>query len=188
MKRALQLIALLGAAALFAVVATPAVGFSGDGQTTDQTPDIDPEIQNLLDRGDELAAEGHWGAARRQYKVAADRMRRQGVLPSRVMRRIANSYYYEDRYQSAGKVLEQLAEEAADFGELHCEVWALADAAWVAGVAGDKIDMERRLARLDRLLTSPFLPDAVRDEVVDKRLAGVAVAARRLAAGIPYEP
>jgi hypothetical protein len=137
-------------------------------------PDIDPEIQTLLDRGDELGAEGNWGAARRHYQLAADLMKRQGLLPSKAMRRIANSHYYQDRYQSAGKILEQLAKEAAAYGELRCQAWALADAAWIAWIAGDKIDMDRRLVRLDRLLTSPYLPVEVRDEVVTKRLAGVA--------------
>jgi tetratricopeptide (TPR) repeat protein len=177
MTRATRLFALLAAAALLAVAATPdlrAAPAPNDTNVSAQMPDIDPEIQTLLDRGDELAAEGNWGAARRHYKLAADLMKRQGLLPSKAMRRIANSYYYQDRYQSAGKILEQLAKEAAAYGELRCQAWALADAAWIAWIAGDKIDMDRRLVRLDRLLTSPYLPVEVRDEVVTKRLAGVA--------------
>lgn len=177
MTRATRLFALLAAAALLAVAATPdlrAAPAPNDTNVSAQMPDIDPEIQTLLDRGDELGAEGNWGAARRHYKLAADLMRRQGLLPSKAMRRIANSYYYQDRYQSAGKILEQLAKEAAAYGELRCQAWALADAAWIAWIAGDKIDMDRRLVRLDRLLTSPYLPMEVRDEVVTKRLAGVA--------------
>jgi hypothetical protein len=177
MTRATRLFALLAAAALLAVAATPdlrAAPAPNDTNVSAQMPDIDPEIQTLLDRGDELGAEGNWGAARRHYQLAADLMKRQGLLPSKAMRRIANSHYYQDRYQSAGKILEQLAKEAAAYGELRCQAWALADAAWIAWIAGDKIDMDRRLVRLDRLLTSPYLPVEVRDEVVTKRLAGVA--------------
>jgi hypothetical protein len=90
------------------------------------------------------------------------------------------------RYQTAGRVLEQLAEEAAAYGELKCQVWAVADAAWIAGIAGDKIDMERRLARLERLLTSPYLPPIVREEVTNKRLT--AIEANRKLAMIPEVP
>ena len=63
-----------------------------------------------------------------------------------------------------------LADEAAEFGELKCQVWAVADAAWVAGIAGDKIDMDRRLARLERLLSSAYLPDIAKEELRNKKL------------------
>jgi hypothetical protein len=97
------------------------------------------------------------------------------------MRRIANSFYYEDRFQSAGKVLLDLADEAASFGDVVTQVWATADAAWVAAAAGDKIDMDRRVASLERLLASPYLPDEVRSEVTSKRLA-ITARARTLTA------
>ncbi len=37
-------------------------------------------------------------------------------------------------------------------------------------MAGDKIDVDRRVAQLERLLTSPYLPDDVREEIRTKRL------------------
>jgi hypothetical protein len=113
-------------------------------------------------------------------------MRAEGRLPSRAIRRIANSFYFQDRYQTAGKILLELADEAASYGELRCQVWALADAAWIAGMAGDKIDMERRLIRLERLLDSPYLPAATREEVRNKRLT--AIEAGRKLAMVPEVP
>jgi hypothetical protein len=184
MKSAIRLSTVFAAVVLLAIATAPELQAvqSADGPNVkSQSSDLDVRIQNLVEQGDALGAEGNWGAARRHYTLAADLTRKQGRLPSAALRRIANSYYYQDRFQSAGKILEQLAKEAASYGELRCEAWALADAAWIAWVAGDKIDMERRLVRLDRLLMSPFLPNDVRDEVIEKRLAGV-TAAQTLAA------
>ncbi|MGD8699158.1 MAG: hypothetical protein PVJ43_07705 [Gemmatimonadales bacterium] len=179
MNSATRLSTLFAAVTLLAIAATPelqAVQSADDTAVKAPATELDIKVQKLMDKGDALGAEGKWGTARRYYKLAADLERKQGHLPSAAMRRIANSYYYQDRFQSAGRTLEQLAKESAAFGELRCEAWALADAAWIAWIAGDKIDMERRLVRLDRLLMSPYLPDDVRDEVVEKRLAGVTTA------------
>ena len=60
------------------------------------------------------------------------------------------------------------------------------DSRIIAGIAGDKIDMDRRLARLERLLTSPYLPPVVREQVTNKRLT--AIEANRKLAMIPEVP
>jgi hypothetical protein len=173
MRRTTALLAVLASAALFIIL--PASNLSAAPQTnvvyTTSGAYINPEVQGHLDQGDALAAEGRYGAARREYRAAAELMRAEGKLPAKAERRIANSFYYEDRYQMAGRTLLQLADEASQYGDLATQVWALADAAWIAGIAGDKIDMERRLVRLHRLLDSPYLPLDVRQEVFQKRLA-----------------
>lgn len=133
-----------------------------------------PEADAYLSKGDELMAERRYTAARRAYKAAAELLRAEGKLPVKPLRRIADAYYYEGRYQSAAGTLDRLATEAASYGDLVVEVWALADAAWVDAVAGHKIDMDRRLQRLMRLLDSPYLPEEVRGEVQVKRLSSVA--------------
>lgn len=179
MNSALRLSAALAAVTLLTITATTelrAVQSDYGAPAMSQANDLDVKIQKLLDEGDELGAAGKWGSARRYYKLAAELARKNDQLPSAAMRRIANSYYYQNRFQSAGKTLERLAKESAAYGDLRCQAWALADAAWIAWVAGDKIDMERRLVRLDRLLTSPYLPDDIRAEVVNKRLAGISTA------------
>jgi hypothetical protein len=99
--------------------------------------------------------------------------REQGVLPEIALRRIANTYYYQDRYQAAGATLVNLADEAATYGDIGAEVWALADAAWVAGIEGNKPVMERHLARVDKLLTSPYLPADVKAKVKETRITAI---------------
>ncbi len=169
MRKRLQ--ATLLALALLAIVPITLQAHSPTDEGSSATPSsVGNEVQAHLDRGDALAAQGKFISARDAYEAAAEILRAEGQLPAKPLRRIANSYYYEARYQTAGSVLLDLADEAAEFGDVVTQVWATADAAWVAGVAGHEIDAERRLARLEKLLTSPYLPDAVRAEVINKRL------------------
>lgn len=169
MKRAAALTSLLSAVVL--VITAPSPGLAN---TTSVTPDHD--IQAHFDRGDEFFSQGNLNAARREYQAAAQMTRKSGQLPAKALHRIAYTQHYEGRYQSAGKTLEKLAKEAAAFGDLKTEAWALADAAWVAGKAGDTIDVQRRVARLERLLTSPYLPADVKTEIRTKRLGDYSLA------------
>jgi hypothetical protein len=187
MKRCYMLTASLAGAALFALLPVSSLSAQTHGAAVvSSAAHVSPEVQPYLDQGDALAAEGRYGAARREYRAAAELMRAEDKLPSRAIRRIANTYYFQDRYQTAGKLLLELADEAASYGDVRCQAWALADAAWVAGIAGDKIDVERRLVRLERLLASPYLPVTTREEIRNKRLT--AIDAGRKLAMIPEVP
>ena len=162
MKKQIRLSVLFAAASLFLVL--PTTDIAAD-------PIDDPAVQSFIVKGDELAAEGRFGSARSEYKKAVKLQRARGVLPDIALRRIANAYYFQDRYQAAGATLVDLAEEAAEYGDIGTEIWAYADAAWIAGVEGNKQVVERHLARVDKLLTSPYLPEDVKAKVRDARLA-----------------
>jgi tetratricopeptide (TPR) repeat protein len=169
MKRAAALTSLLSAVVL--VITAPSPTFASDAPLT---PDHD--IQAHFDRGDEFFSQGDLNAARKEYEAAAKMTRNNGQVPAKALHRIAYTQYYEGRYQTAGKTLEKLAEEAAAFGDLKTEAWALADAAWVAWKAGDTIDVQRRVARLERLMTSQYLPSDVKAEIKMKRLGDYSLA------------
>jgi tetratricopeptide (TPR) repeat protein len=155
MKRSLGFSVLVAAALL---VAAPA---SALGTT------IDTDAQAHVERGDLFFEKGEYSAALREYTAAADLVRQEGQLPAKELRRIANTQYYDGRYQSAVHTLDKLAKESAEYGDIVTEAWAIADAAWVAAIAGDKIDADRLVARLERLLTSPYMPA---DEVARLRM------------------
>jgi len=146
MKRSLGFSVLVAAALL---VAAPASALGTN---------IDTDAQALVERGDMFFEKGDYSAALRDYMAAADLVRKEGQLPAKELRRIANTQYYDGRYQSAVHTLDKLAKEAAEYGDIVTEAWAIADAAWVAAIADDKIDADRRVARLERLLTSPYMP------------------------------
>ena len=132
-----------------------------------------------IEKGDHLIADRKYGTARMEYEAAVDVLEGQGDFPVVPIRRIADSYYFEGRYQTAVLTLDRLAEEAARNGDAVTQVWALADAAWVLGEdykrrprGGAKMELESRVARLNTLLAGQYLPEDVRQEVMAKRLDG----------------
>jgi len=163
MKTLIRISTAFAAAALLLVPVT----------TINANPTDDPIAQAHIVKGDELAAEGRYGSARGEYRKAVELQREQGVLPETALRRIAYTFYYEDRFQSAGGTMVDLAEEAATYGDIVAEVWALADAAWIAGVEGNKQVVDRHLAKVDKLLTSPYLPEDVKNQIRTTRLASI---------------
>ena len=128
------------------------------------------EARDHIRKGDELVGSGDYGPARRHYEAAAEVIRSMGEFPAMAVHREAAAFYYQGMYQSAISTLNDLADEASVYGDIVTQLWAFADAAWIQGKRGQKIDMERTLDRLQLLLKSPYLPQAVRQEVRSKRL------------------
>lgn len=122
-------------------------------------------VNALMRRGDALVVRHRWDAARRAYADAAMLMREQRELAAAPLRRLANSYYFERRYVEAAKVLDELAVEAALFGDLPIGARALADAAWLYGKAGRPTAAQDRLLRLELLASSPYMPQPVRSQL-----------------------
>lgn len=154
------------------------VGASVDATTTPpprpfralSTANMSSEAQSHIEMGDELISQRKYGKARKEYKKAIEVVRSEGEFPSAALYRVAAAYYFEGRYKGAARQLDKIAEEASDNGDIVTHAWALADAAWVLGQAGARIDVDRRLEKLRKLLRSPYLPDEVREEVTSKRL------------------
>lgn len=134
---------------------------------------LNPEARALIGEGDELRVQQDFAGARARYEKAAEVIRRDGEFPATPLHQIAVSYYYEGRPMTATQHLDELAEQAADYGDLVTQVWALADCAWIFGKEGAKIDMERRIDQMRRLLKSPYLPYEVRAKVTSQRLGEV---------------
>jgi hypothetical protein len=110
--------------------------------------------------GDLLTMNGKFDLARREYAVAVNLARAEGYLPVEELRRIANTYYFEKNYTNAIAVLEGLAREAGSLGEEETQVWAMADATWLAGLSDEEGQMDIYLERLEDLLDTYELPGA----------------------------
>ena len=110
--------------------------------------------------GDLLTMNGRFDLARREYAAAANLARAEGYLPAEELRRIANTYYFEQNYTNAIAVLEGFAREAGSLGEAELQIWALADAAWIAGLGNDEELTKRYLERVEGLLDTNELPGA----------------------------
>ena len=127
--------------------------------------ELSPEVQLYISRGDELSSRLSYDAAVREYARAADLARREGHLASRTTWKLANAHFYHGNLLGAAAALDQLTEEAARVGDLEVEALSIYYAAWLDGKAGRKIEMATRVARLQALLRSRFMPVALRDRL-----------------------
>src|SRR5216117_2411102 len=127
--------------------------------------EFSPEVQMYVGRGDELANRLRYDAAAREYTRAADIARREGHLASGTSWKLATAHYYNGNLVGAAAALDQLANEAALVGDLEVEAPAIYYAAWLNGKAGRKIESAARVARLEGLLQSRYMPVAMRDRL-----------------------
>jgi len=139
--------------------------------------ELSPEVQLSIGRGDELTGRLRYDAAAREYARAADNARREGHLASGATWKLATAHYYNGNLVGAAAALDQLTDEAARVGDLEVEALSIYYAAWLDGKAGRGPEMAARIARLEGLLRSQYLPVALRD-----RLSGWLRTSREVAA------
>jgi len=139
--------------------------------------ELSPEVQLYVGRGDELSGRLRYVAAAREYARAAEIARRDGHLASGTSWKLATAHYYDGNLVGAAAALDQLTNEAALVGDLEVEALSIYYAAWLDGKAGRGPEMAARVARLEGLLRSQYIPVALRD-----RLTGWLRTSREVAA------
>jgi hypothetical protein len=138
--------------------------------------EFSPDVQAYIARGDDLSGQLRFGAAALEYARAAEVARREGHLASGTSWRLANAQYYDGNLLGAATALDRLANEAGLVGDLEVEAMALYYAAWLNGKAGRKVETAARVARLEGLLRSRYMPVALRDLLGDWLKTSKAVA------------
>ena len=129
--------------------------------------ELTPAVQAYITR-----AATAWGAeSEALYRQAAKTARRQGHLPSLSLWRLASHYFAYGDTVRAGRVLDGLANEAAERGDVGVQALAIHYSAWLYGKAGRGPEFENRMTKLQKLMQSPYLPVAVRD-VINESLNG----------------
>lgn len=188
MKPIAKLPALALTAAVFVVTSADKVVAQGEANSEPPliafaTWDVMPaEAQALLNEAEALLGQRKYGEARKTFEQAAEIIRAEGGFPAVPLRRIAKSYYHQGRLQTAVALLDDLAQQAAEVGDVSTQAWALADAAWVTGFdcsthsraehPGARLEMVKRSKQLRMLLASPYLPNDVRVDIVRARCGG----------------
>lgn len=127
--------------------------------------ELSAAVQTHIARGASLTGIQRYAEAEREYRAAADIVRRQGHLPSLTLWHLACAYYYEGNPHQGAVVLERLAGEASQWGDLVVQALALYHAAWLNGQAGSSRAAATEVADLTRLLQSRYMPVAVRDHL-----------------------
>jgi hypothetical protein len=155
MRTSARIFALLAPLAVLAAASPTSP--SASSLTTDAATSA-ASVDRYISYGDLLTANGHFEAGRDEYAVAADLVRADGGLPVESVRRIANAYFFEGDYLRAEAVLLNLVEEAATFGDGEAQIWALADATWLASFADSEGAVRHHSARLEDMLDRHDLP------------------------------
>jgi hypothetical protein len=179
---------MLTAAVLTVLLMSDATAQNGERTTSANTTfirtwDVMPaEAQQLIEEGDLLVGERKYAQARKSYEAAAELIRGEGGFPALPLRRLARSYYYQGKYQTAVSLLDDLARESAAVGDIASQAWALADAAWVLGFdckahtrqerPGARLEMTERAQQIRMVLASPYLPTDVRSDITRTRCGG----------------
>jgi tetratricopeptide (TPR) repeat protein len=130
--------------------------------------ELTTEVQRRLTRGNELTAQRRYAEAQAEFRAAATVARRQGHLPSRSLWHLACAYYYQGDNLGAVNALDELRRDAARFGDLRVEALALFNAAWLDGQAGRYTKAQSRVKELQQLLSSPYMPVAIRDHLTTR--------------------
>jgi hypothetical protein len=172
-----KLIALLAAVS---VTASATTSRPGPDIGTKDRPESTATYSFHVELGDLLTSMQRFGAARQAYAEAVRSDRAMGWLPVEGLRRIANAYYFEGDYQSAATTLAELAEEAGSLKNTEAQVWALADAAWLANLAGDESELVSYRRELDRLCLSDNSLSALHQAVNNSLMADFSVFAPHL--------
>jgi tetratricopeptide (TPR) repeat protein len=138
--------------------------------------ELTTEVMVYVKRGDAFRARLRFVDAAREYRSAVEIARRQGHLPSRTQWLLANAYYNQGDLVRAAAALDQLAGEAARFGDLAVEALAIFNAAWLNGQAGNSTAAASRVTQLRRLLDSPYMPVAIHRHLTARLAAPADVA------------
>lgn len=124
--------------------------------------ELTPAVRVHVTRGDSLTGLQRYVEAVVEYRRAAEIARAEGHLPSLTMWHLASAHFYAGDARRAAQVLDDLRVEAAGFGDLAVEAVALYNAAWLSGKAGRGRDAGSKVAQLEKLLRSPYMPVDVR--------------------------
>ena len=164
MKTALGLLAVATFLVAPSRSATQSAIFTGIQASADE---LSPEVQRFISRGDELTGRMRFDAAAHAYARAADVARREGHLPSGTTWKVATAHYLNGDPGAGATALDRLTDEAARVGDLEVQALSMYYAAWLDAKAGHKAEVAARVARLEGLLRSPYMPVALRDQLSD---------------------
>lgn len=103
--------------------------------------------------------------ARRDYASAVELMRAHDVYAGPALVSLAHVTYATDSHARAAKVLVEAGREAAKYGDLALQARSLFEASVLLGQNGDTGAATQLLAEVQRLMTSPYLPTDVKDEI-----------------------
>jgi hypothetical protein len=120
-----------------------------------------------LDRAHELAMSGRFVEARNAYRAVADMQKSAGVLPGEALWQVAALEYGQGgRHRlRAAQVMDELAEQAAIYGDPALQARALIEATILYHQNRRNAEARTCLDKLEPLLQSPHLTQELREQI-----------------------
>ncbi len=157
--------------ALAALVTAPSVANAAPAVRAmiDATPGTiaadSSHVSAVLSSADALAASGRVSEAIRSLKTLAAEQHKSGEYAGSTLRRLADLQYGAGEAYQAAHTLDQLADEAATFGDPTVRLRALFDAALVYQELKLYDRVPERTRQIATLLKSPMIDERVRSDI-----------------------
>jgi hypothetical protein len=123
------------------------------------------KAQAIIQRADARWHAYDLAGARRDYALAVEILKAGRVYAGPALEALAHVTYTVDSPERTAKVLIEAANEAASFGDLPLQVTSLFEASLLSYEAGEKMQGDALLARVERLLSSPYIPAQVKADI-----------------------
>jgi len=158
--------------ALGATLAVPA-GPEVDGNGELLPPSVaSPCCEADMAEAFHLRLAGEDRAAHRKYHAVAKAQVAAGEFPGEALWQAAEVSHSQGRMARAARELDEVARQAREFGRPNLEVRALFEATYLHHQSGRNDLAQARLARVERLITSPEVSDEVRVMVATRLTTG----------------
>lgn len=117
-------------------------------------------MRAMLARADEASFAGRLGEAKRLYRSLIDEQRDADQFAPLPLWRLATTHFYGDDRRGAALVLDELARDAARYGDPGTELRATFEAAVLWRQLKQHDVAAERIERVQCLLQSPVIPEA----------------------------
>ena len=158
----------VGLMALPALAApTPASATDAGADTTVRlnVPPDSLRVRTLLAKADEASFAGRVNEARRMYRTLIDEQREADQFAGAALWRLATTNLYAEDQRGAASVLDELAADAARYGDPRTELRAAFEAAVIYSHLKRQDLVAARMERVRCLLQSPFVTDQEKESV-----------------------
>lgn len=135
--------------------------------TTDDAPNV-AKIRAMLEKAEESLVAGRGAEARKLYRAVIDEQRTAGLYAGESLWRLATAYFYSDETANVAGTLDELASEAARFGDPSMELRATFESAIVNQKLHRVGAVAPKLARVQTLMQSPAISDALKAEITSR--------------------
>jgi hypothetical protein len=125
-------------------------------------------IRALLDKADESLVAGRLGDAKKAYRNVIEEQRAAGLYAGEALWHLASAYFFSDDNAGAVETLDELAVEAARFGDPSMELRATFESAVINQNMRRPSSVAAKLARVKALLQSPAISDTQKAEVTER--------------------